>query len=265
MFVNSVLCNVDVWYGLTSLETETFDKLDYILLRKILGAPRSSPIEAFYLELGIIPLSILLKQKRINYLYYLLSRDKSEMLSRFFWTQWENPVKNDWTEIVRQDLADFGMSADPEYLKKYSNFTFKKQVKNKAKEFAFDKLMELKNAHSKMNSISYSELKLQSYFSLPETNITEIRKVFLFRTRMANFSENFRNRSDVSRLCPLCDLHLDNQIMIAQCKVISDQFKGSVQQILKNIYSQSIVKNSVKELVKVLEYREKIMKEKEKE
>ena len=144
-------------------------------------------------------------------------------------------MKNDWTEIVRQDLADFGMSADPEYLKKYSNFTFKKQVKGKkAKEFAFDKLMELKNAHSKMNSISYSEFKLQSYFSLPETNITEIRKVFLIRTRMANFSENFRNRSDVSRLCLLCNIHLDNQIMIEQCKVISDRFKGSMQQILKN-------------------------------
>ena len=29
------------------------------------------------------------------------------MISKFFWTQWRNPTKGDWTETVKQDLKDF--------------------------------------------------------------------------------------------------------------------------------------------------------------
>ena len=56
------------------------------------------------------------------------------MLSQFFWAQWMKPGRQDWTEAVRQDLADFGMSADPKLLKKYSKYSFKKVVKDKATE-----------------------------------------------------------------------------------------------------------------------------------
>ena len=84
MFVSSVLNNVEVWYGVSRKEVETFEKMDLILLRKILKTPMSTPKEAIYLELGILPLGVLLKEKRVNYLHYLITRNSQEMLSKFF-------------------------------------------------------------------------------------------------------------------------------------------------------------------------------------
>ena len=261
LFVSTVLSNVEVRYGLTNAEIESLDKLDLILLRKILTAPISTPKEAFYLELGILPLSTVLKQRRINYIHYLMTRDKTEMLSKFFWVQWQNPVKNDWTLTVRQDLADFGMSADPENIRKFSKNTFKGQVKGKAKEYAFFKLMSQKSMHSKMNNLSYSELQLQSYFTLPELSIAEMRRIFLFRVRMNQFADNFRGVLSISRLCPMCNLHNDNQNLLAKCKSITEQFKGSIQSELNDIYSERIVISSAKKLIEVLRFREKTMQE----
>ena len=51
MFISSILNNVEVWYGLTRSEVETFEKFDLILLRRILSAPSSTPIESFYYPL----------------------------------------------------------------------------------------------------------------------------------------------------------------------------------------------------------------------
>ena len=46
LFVNGILNNVDVWYGLTKAEMAEFEDLAKLLLRKILNAPFSTPQEA---------------------------------------------------------------------------------------------------------------------------------------------------------------------------------------------------------------------------
>ena len=62
--------------------------------------------------------------------------------------QWTPPVKQDWTEQVREDLLDFGIEPSLDSLKKKSSNAFKKFVKVKASEYEFRKLMELKQKHS---------------------------------------------------------------------------------------------------------------------
>ena len=172
------------------------------------------------------------------------------------------PGRQDWTEAVRQDLADFGMSADPELLKKYSKYSFKKVVKDKATEFTFNNLMKIKEKHSKLSALSYYELRAQTYFSLPGTNISEIRTTFLFRVRMPNFFDNFRAGSQNNRLCQICQLHNDDQNMITECKVMKDNFKGSLHEEVKNIYSQNIVISSAKNIFKAIKLRDSLIMKK---
>ena len=61
MFLNSVLNNTEVWYNLKKSEVAAFEALDLTLLRRIMKAPTSTPKEAFYLELGLLPIGVLLK------------------------------------------------------------------------------------------------------------------------------------------------------------------------------------------------------------
>ena len=102
LFVNAIITNAEIWYGFSLSEIEEFEKLDRLQLRKILQVPVSTPQESFYLELGIMPIGVLIKARRINFLHYLLSRDEEEMLFQVFITQWRNPCKGDWTETAKK-------------------------------------------------------------------------------------------------------------------------------------------------------------------
>ena len=143
MFINCILTNSKVWYGLKENDLKELEKIDRTLLRKALRCPISTPIEAYYLELGIMPINCVVKKRRINYLHYLLKikTDKRSMLHKFFEAMYENPSKDDWIELVLKDLSDFGIEDDLQAIESNSKFTFKETVKMKAKEFALDKLI----------------------------------------------------------------------------------------------------------------------------
>ena len=75
-------------------------------------------------------------------------------------------------------------------LQRISQYSFKKMVKVKTKEYALDYLLELKSKHSKMNNLDYPELKLQDYLKDPKISVQESKNLFRFRTRTANFKTN---------------------------------------------------------------------------
>ena len=52
-----------------------------------MGAPCSIAKEAIYLELGILNIGALIKARRLNYLHYLLKRNPTEMIHKFFTAQ----------------------------------------------------------------------------------------------------------------------------------------------------------------------------------
>ena len=164
MLVNGILTNSETWYNLLKAEVKELEEVDRLFLRKILSVPESTPGEAFFLELGILPFNVIIKARRINYLHYLLSRDKTEMMSIFFFTQWANPTRGDWSEQVKIDLEEFEIPINFEEIKSKSKEAFKRKVQIKAKEYALKKLTEKQATHSKMEPLHYSEMKMQNYF-----------------------------------------------------------------------------------------------------
>ena len=186
--------------------------VDRLLLRKVLDTPVSTPVEGIYLELGILSIGTIIKARRINFLRYLLSADENDMTYKVFITQWNHPVMQDWALQVKKDLSDFKIEPNLSNLKKKSINSFKKFVKLKAHEFEISRFMQAKMGHSKMDNLSYSKLELQKYLKLENLDASGARTLFRYRTRMANFGENFRE-GNCPVNCPLCGLHLDNQAM----------------------------------------------------
>ena len=216
MFVNGTLTNADVWYGLEKNDLKELEDLDRQLIRRVFNCPISTPQEAGHLELGLLPLSCIVKERRVNYLQYLLKTDKSKMLYRFFMAQWESPVKNDWTQQIRSDLSDLGIKEDFTFIQSKSVFSFKNLVKVKIKEYALDMLNEKKFKHSKMDDLIFTELKIQEYLVSESITLEEKRSIFQYRTRMAKFSENYRGK-DPPRPCQICLLHVDSQSHAVRC------------------------------------------------
>ena len=250
LFLNGILTNAEIWYNLKKSEVEELEELDRLLLRKIFSTKISCPKEALYLESGAIPIGIIIKSRRINYIHYLVKENPSTMLSKFFHAQWNNEVKNDWTTQIRLDLEDFGIPGELDFIKSKSEDSFKRLVKVKAQEYALSELNSMKK--SKMENTSHTKLELQSYL---KSNIypDDAKLIFAFRTRMANFSENFRGMSG-PKLCPLCETHLDNQQMAFKCPEILQK----INQIGKydNIFRSEIPLEAIENLKTITKLRE---------
>ena len=70
-----------------------------------------------------------------------------------------------------------------------------------------------------------------------------IKRCCYFRTRMANFSENFR-RPSCPKLCPLCSTHLDNKKMAFICPVVKPNLSvGKYEALFRDEIPMETVEN----------------------
>ena len=256
LFLNGILFNAEVWYGMTKFEVNEFEKLDRLLLRRIFQVPVSTPQEAYYLELGILPIGVIIKKRRLQYLHHLANREEKEMLHQFFITQWNKPSKGDWTETAKENMEEFGLQADLGFLKSKSKSSFKNILKKKAIEYAFEELTEKQAKHSKMENLQYSELAIQNYFLQPGINIDEIRSIFKYRTRMAPFGENFRaGRESVT--CPLCSTHVDSQVMSFMCPAIRKNI--NIDCDIQDLYTDTMNMKTASTVSYIIKLRREIL------
>ena len=253
LFLNSILTNAEIWYGIKSSEIMELEDLDRNLLRRAFKCPITTPKEACHLELGLVPISDLLKARRAMYLHYLVNLDRQCMLYKFFITMYENPSKDDWTEQVAEDLKDLDICMDFDFLRSISKARFKNIVKNKCREMALEKLNEKKFTHTKMNNLVYTELKIQAYLLSEELTLDQKRNIFLCRTRMADFHENYKASSDIITPCSVCKLHTDSLSHAVNChetlKLINT--RGN----LLEIYTDNITIETARMLSEISEIR----------
>ena len=244
---NCILTNAEVWYSLGNTEIANLEKVDTMFLRKVLSVPKSVSKESLYLELGLVPISVIIKSRRVIYLHYLANLKKGEMLYEVFKTQWQYPGKDDWTETVRADLTDLGLNLNLEHLRSISKNSFKRLVKLKSKQFALEGLSKMKEKHSKMKDLYYSELKMQNYFKDPKIPVEEAQNIFRFRTRSANFKENMKTKYKET-LCPLCEIQPDSQAHSFKCSVVNEKINidGNMKIFLMNKFRLKFLKYSWK-------------------
>ena len=158
------------WYYTYQIQTTIFDEFFLI-----------------YLELGCIPLGIIIRTRRLNYLHHLVTRKENEMLCKTFWTQWHHPVRGDWVLQVIEDLEMFETPCNLPWIRSKSKLSFKTMVRSKTKELSFKLLSKMKEKHSKMENLLYTELKMQTYLENHQIKVYEVRTLFKFRTRIMKF------------------------------------------------------------------------------
>ena len=55
LLVSSMLSNSEAWYNVSKAELELLETIDVNFLRRVLNAPRSTPKEMLFLEMGVVP------------------------------------------------------------------------------------------------------------------------------------------------------------------------------------------------------------------
>ena len=102
--MSTVLCNSEAWFNLSKAELDLIETVDTMLLRKILNTPKTTPKEMLFLELGVLPLRQIIKQRCLSFLKYIFDQSPTSIIFKVFEKQCENRNKKDWVSTVITDL-----------------------------------------------------------------------------------------------------------------------------------------------------------------
>ena len=175
------------------------------------------------------------------------------MLHKFLVAQWENEVKNDWTQTIKEDFSNLNLKCDLKRIQGMSKLAFKKMLKIKIKEYALDKLNASKFKHTKMDDLVYTDLEMQDYLVSGELSTEQKRIIFHYRTRMALYSENYK-QNEVAKPCQICRMHTDSQAHSVVCNETMKLVKtrGNYCEIFTNNISSATAK-MLEEIVNIRE------------
>ena len=203
MLVNGTLFNSEAWHGVTKKDIILLEKVDEALLRGLLTAHSKVPLEALYLETKSIPLRFIVASRRLMYLHNILQKDEDELVRRVYEAQRMDPSPGDFVELVKEDMDTLGIIMTDQEIGVMQKERFRKQVKEKVLNTAFAYLKNIKQGHSKMENVVYSNFEISSYLSSPLFN-TESRSLLLgLRTRTVSGVRKDFSGLYPDMLCPL--------------------------------------------------------------
>ena len=261
LLVSSLLCNSEAWFGLTNKELDLLETVDVIFLRNILMAPKSTPKEMFYLELGILPLREIIRERRLNFLHYILKQDAQSILFKMFEVQCESKTKKDWVSTIFDDMKSCQLNVTFSEIQEMTKMKWKNIVKQHIEEKTLRYLIMTKQSHSKVRKIDHRNLQMQEYMLPNKNNISkeDIQLIFKLRCKVMNVKMNFKNMYD-SYECQICEEEEESQIHIYECKKIwemKNQEKLDMPQYEMinngNLNEQLTVAKIFKENYKILE------------
>ena len=215
---SSMLCNSEAWYNVTKSEMNLLETVDVMLLRKILKAPKSTPTEMLYLELGCLPYRDLIRKRRMSFLYYILHENTQSMVYRFFETQLKNRKSRDWASTVLKDIEELNLNVTLADIQAMNKTSFKSMLKRSVNHKALKDLENRKLKHSKVNHIKHTSLKMQKYLLPNELKIRneESQLIFKLRCRVTETKINLKGMFD-SFECDLCGKDDESQEHILKC------------------------------------------------
>ena len=94
---------------------------------------------------------------------------------------------------------------------------------------------------------------MQDYLKDQQVTPKQARILFKFRTRMENFSDNFRGGKP-TKVCPVCTSSPDTQAHSFECKIVKENIK--IEGKLEDIYTPGAKKEISKTLQQIVKFRE---------
>ena len=218
-----MLCNSEAWYNLTISELNLLETVDEMLLRKLLNTPKSTPKEMLYLELGCIPYRILIKKRRLMFLFYILKQDPQSLIYKFFQSQKNHETSKDWVTTIRKDLKELNINMNFDDIQSMKKSEFKKMINQKIEMKTKNVLNEKKSNHSKVKNLQHNDIGIRKYLKHGQTQILveERQLIFKLRTQMTNVKMNFRGMYD-SFQCEICYEEDESQQHIMECRKLNE-------------------------------------------
>ena len=257
LLISSILSNSEVWYGVTKQELDQLEQIDEMLLRNLFYCSRNVPKDLLYLEMGYLPISYIIKERRLMFLHHILQQKEESLVFRFFMAQIKSPTTHDWVSTVLEDLEELDINIEIGDIKDLKKGKFKAIVKEKVTNGAFQYLLKKKEARNSENAkgklLIFSDFEMSEYLITKEYDFSIEEKKWLFKCRLEDIDIP-RKWNNESILCGNCkDIEFDQRHLF-ECKYLigknemityipkyEDIFIGDLQE---QIYASRIIKEN---------------------
>ena len=221
LLASSMLFNSEAWYNLSKAELDLLETVDLTLLRGILKAPKSTPKEMLFLELGVLPFREIIRKRRLSFLWYILNEKKDSMIYKFFESQNRNRTHKDWITTVCSDIEELGLNLDFDGIRKMKKDAFMNLVKIKIEAKTLKFMEKSKEGHSKVRNLSHNTLKIQSYLmpSKIKKNKEECQLIFKLRAKVTEVKMNTKGKYE-NFDCESCKIEDETQEHVLKCEEI---------------------------------------------
>ena len=241
ILLNGMLCSSEALYGITKAHITQLESVDNMLFKSVFQAPFSTPIAAYYLETGAIPIRYVLIGRRLMYLWTILQKNEDELVSKVFKAQKLFPVKDDFVNQIIEDKEEIGLLLTESEIKFMKKTKFKNLVKEKIRVSAHSYLLQKKEKLSKLDNLT-SDFNFKEYLSTDKLSISEKQLLFKLRTRMIPVKGNFSSMYKDDLSCHLCNMNLkESQEHLLSCSFLTHVNEGSSVEYL-DIYHTNLEK-----------------------
>ena len=246
LLLSSILYNAEAWYNLTNAELNLIETVDLMFLRKLMKAPKTTPKEMFFLELGCVPIRQIITEKRISFLHYILNQDSKSYIYNFFQSQLVSRTKRDWITTVMNYLEKLEIHFSFEEIRKMKKDHFMKLIKDRIKSKTFQEMEKVKGSHSKVKNLKHEDLLMQKYLkpNRCNMNIKDGQLIFKLRCKTTNAKMNLKGMYD-NLECTACGQEEETQEHIINCSKLNEN------KLEKNVNYEKIFDGTVHEKLKV--------------
>ena len=131
LLLGGVLTNSESWINVTTKNVEELEKPDTILQRKVLSSTGNPSKVFMMLELGLIPIRVVLMQKRLQLLHYFLNQGPNSMLKQVFEALKKDSRKGDFINLTDRDINSLNLNMNHEEIQVLSKCKWKGILKQK--------------------------------------------------------------------------------------------------------------------------------------
>ena len=152
----------------------------------------------------------------------ILTRDNNETIRKVYNKQKKEPLKLDWYTLLEKDFTFLGISMDEEKISRTPKEVYKTEILKQIKKSAFTYFLNLKETHSKLDSVHYDTLETQKYLGSKLINNKEKKLLYLLRSRCYDAKSNFKKLFKNNLKCRFgCLVPEDQAHIFENCQILN--------------------------------------------
>ena len=156
VFVPRLIYNSEVWSNLTKKDLSCLENAQLQYLRYALEVPKSTPVAAMFLELGILPVQFEIEKRQLLFLKRILDKGKGDPVYQVYDNMTKYQYENNWAKCVVTLRERYDLPLNDQNIRNMSKFQWKKFVNERIRSFAFDFLLIRCQMNSKTKHLKSS-------------------------------------------------------------------------------------------------------------